>query len=122
MSYGDIVTYEHGENPFWNFDPRQAYLPHERRLLLAEIQERIDEVIARALTPKQEFVIRMRNGMYAPRSYGLEEIGDMLHLTRERIRQIEIKAERRLKREIEFYGLLREYGRLKAEKNQKMIK
>jgi RNA polymerase sigma factor (sigma-70 family) len=116
MSYGDIVTYEHGENPFGNFDPRQVYLPHERRLLLADIQERIDEVIARALTPKQEFVIRMRNGMYAPRSYGLEEIGNMLHLTRERIRQIEIKAKRRLKREVEFYGLLREYGRLKAGK------
>ncbi len=49
------------------------------------------------LTPKEEKVIRMRFGIGHKKDYTLDEIGDQLSLTRERIRQIEGAALRRLK-------------------------
>jgi len=49
------------------------------------------------LTPREEKVIRMRYGIGEPTTYSLEEIGTRFALTRERIRQIEIKALRKLR-------------------------
>jgi RNA polymerase primary sigma factor len=56
----------------------------------------IDDVLAE-LTPREEKVIRMRYGIGEPTHYSLEEIGSRFALTRERIRQIEIKALRKLR-------------------------
>jgi len=49
------------------------------------------------LSPREEKVLRMRYGIGEPNSYSLEEIGSHFRLTRERIRQIEIKALRKLR-------------------------
>ena len=49
------------------------------------------------LTPKEEKIIRMRLGIGEMTDYTLEEIGSVLGLTRERIRQIETKALRKLR-------------------------
>ena len=49
------------------------------------------------LSPREEKVLRMRYGMGEPTCYSLEEIGAKFRLTRERIRQIEAKALRKLK-------------------------
>jgi RNA polymerase primary sigma factor len=49
------------------------------------------------LTPKEEKVIRMRYGIDELREYSLEEVGDVFDLTRERIRQIEVKAMEKLR-------------------------
>ena len=49
------------------------------------------------LTPREEKVLRMRYGIGEPTNYSLEEIGSQFNLTRERIRQIEIKALRKLR-------------------------
>ena len=49
------------------------------------------------LTPKEEQVIRMRFGIGAERDHTLEEVGRHLAITRERVRQIEAKALRKLK-------------------------
>ena len=49
------------------------------------------------LTPREEKVIRMRFGIGEPTHYSLEEIGERFNLTRERIRQIETKALRKLR-------------------------
>jgi len=54
-------------------------------------------MILKTLTPSEEKVIRMRFGIGFDRNYTLEEIGRHLSVTRERIRQIEAKALRRLK-------------------------
>jgi RNA polymerase primary sigma factor len=54
-------------------------------------------MILKTLTPKEERVIRMRFGIGADRDHTLEEVGRQLSLTRERIRQIEIKALRKLR-------------------------
>ena len=44
------------------------------------------------LTEREETVIRMRYGIGKPTTYSLEDIGSQFCLTRERIRQIEIKS------------------------------
>ena len=49
------------------------------------------------LTEREETVIRMRYGIGKPSTYSLEDIGAQFCLTRERIRQIEIKALRKLR-------------------------
>ncbi len=49
------------------------------------------------LTPKEEKVIRMRFGIGVDRDHTLEEVGRHLSITRERVRQIEAKALRKLK-------------------------
>ncbi|MCL5423312.1 MAG: sigma-70 family RNA polymerase sigma factor [Nitrospirae bacterium] len=61
-----------------------------------ELSEQIQRVL-RTLTPKEEKVIRMRFGIGAERDHTLEEVGRHLSITRERVRQIEAKALRKLK-------------------------
>jgi len=54
-------------------------------------------MILKTLTPKEEQVIRMRFGIGVDRDHTLEEVGRHLAITRERVRQIEAKALRKLK-------------------------
>jgi RNA polymerase primary sigma factor len=61
-----------------------------------EISEHIQGVL-KSLTPKEEKVIRMRFGIGMDRDHTLEEVGRHLSITRERVRQIEAKALRKLK-------------------------
>lgn len=61
-----------------------------------EISEQMQQVL-KTLTPKEEKVIRMRFGIGADRDHTLEEVGRFLSITRERVRQIEAKALRKLK-------------------------
>ena len=63
---------------------------------LTESSEHIQRVL-RTLTPKEEKVIRMRFGIGVDRDHTLEEVGRHLSITRERVRQIEAKALRKLK-------------------------
>jgi RNA polymerase primary sigma factor len=60
------------------------------------LSEKIEEVLA-SLTPREARILRLRFGLENGRSYTLEEVGEKFGLTRERIRQIEGKALRRLR-------------------------
>jgi RNA polymerase primary sigma factor len=62
----------------------------------AHLHAQIRKALA-TLPPRQEKVIRMRFGVGEPRDYTLEELGDKFSVTRERIRQIEATALRRLR-------------------------
>ncbi len=68
------------------------YFDAERK----EISGYIQKVLG-TLTPKEEKVIRMRFGIGVDRDHTLEEVGRHLFITRERVRQIEAKALRKLK-------------------------
>ena len=49
------------------------------------------------LTPREEMVLRMRFGFEDGKTHTLEEVGKAFNVTRERVRQIESKALRRLR-------------------------
>ena len=53
--------------------------------------------ILESLTPREERVLRMRFGIGIESDHTLDEVGQQFSLTRERIRQIEAKALRKLK-------------------------
>ena len=53
--------------------------------------------ILSSLTPREERVLRMRFGIGMNTDHTLEEVGQQFNVTRERIRQIEAKALRKLK-------------------------
>ncbi len=76
-------------------EDKTAILP-----LDATIQSNLREVTTRilsSLTPREERVLRMRFGIGMNTDHTLEEVGQQFHVTRERIRQIEAKALRKLK-------------------------
>jgi RNA polymerase primary sigma factor len=60
------------------------------------LREKVEEVLS-TLTPREARILRLRFGLHNGRSYTLEEVGQKFGLTRERIRQIEGKALRRLR-------------------------
>lgn len=76
-------------------EDKNAVLP-----LDSAIQENLKETTSRALaslTPREEHVLRMRFGIAMHSDHTLEEVGRKFMVTRERIRQIEAKALRKLK-------------------------
>jgi RNA polymerase primary sigma factor len=67
---------------------------------LRVVQSNLREIMARvlsSLTAREERVLRMRFGMGMTTDHTLEEVGQQFSVTRERIRQIEAKALRKLK-------------------------
>ncbi len=60
------------------------------------LREKLDHVLS-TLSPREARILRLRFGLSNGRSYTLEEVGRKFGLTRERIRQIEGKALRRLR-------------------------
>ena len=76
-------------------EDKNAILPLE-----SAIQENLKETTTRvlsSLTPREERVLRMRFGIGMNTDHTLEEVGHQFSVTRERIRQIEAKALRKLK-------------------------
>ena len=69
--------------------------PHESLLKDMTLQA-LDEILS-TLTDREEKVLRLRYGLYDGKTYTLEEVGKEFGVTRERIRQIEAKAMRKLK-------------------------
>ena len=63
---------------------------------LVLLKEQINQVLG-TLTDREEKVLRLRFGLVDGRSRTLEEVGQMFNVTRERIRQIEAKALRKLR-------------------------
>ncbi len=61
-----------------------------------DLKERVREIL-KTLTPREEKVLKMRFGIDVASEYTLEEVGKDFSVTRERIRQIEVKALRKLR-------------------------
>ena len=78
---------------------------------LRTLKEQLEDVLD-TLTDREENVLRLRFGLDDGRTRTLEEVGKVFGVTRERIRQIEAKALRKLrhpsrsKRLKDFYGLI----------------
>jgi RNA polymerase primary sigma factor len=76
-------------------EDRNAVLP-DQAAIAANLRETTTRVLA-SLTPREERVLRMRFGIGMNTDHTLEEVGQQFSVTRERIRQIEAKALRKLK-------------------------
>ncbi|MGE4219143.1 MAG: RNA polymerase sigma factor RpoD [Alphaproteobacteria bacterium] len=76
-------------------EDKNAVLPSEAAIH-ANLRETTTRVLA-SLTPREERVLRMRFGIGMNTDHTLEEVGQQFSVTRERIRQIEAKALRKLK-------------------------
>ncbi len=85
----------------------QAVSPEEaagRSMLRQEIRDTLSEV----LTPREQMVLQLRFGLGNGHQYPLEKVGEQLGVTRERVRQIETEALRKL-RSPALASRLREY-------------
>ncbi len=76
-------------------EDKNATLPVESAIQ-SNLRETTTRVLA-TLTPREERVLRMRFGIGMNTDHTLEEVGQQFNVTRERIRQIEAKALRKLK-------------------------
>jgi len=76
-------------------EDKNAMLPLESAIQ-GNLKETTTRVLA-SLTPREERVLRMRFGIGVNTDHTLEEVGQQFSVTRERIRQIEAKALRKLK-------------------------
>ena len=88
---------EDGENSLGDMveDKREA-TPEEAMNVLVE-QEEVKELLEQ-LSDREQQVIRLRYGIGNEKTHTLEEIGDILGVTRERVRQIEARAMEKLRK------------------------
>lgn len=82
-SVGDLIADPHLENPL--------------KKLTEECNKEIIEAVLSTLTPREADVLRRRFGLETGEPQTLEEIGQSYGVTRERIRQIETKAMRKMR-------------------------
>lgn len=87
---------EEEDSSLGDFVPDTSTLDPYEYTAKAKLREELDEVLA-TLTDREERVLRLRFGLYDGRARTLEEVGKEFGVTRERIRQIEAKALRKLK-------------------------
>jgi RNA polymerase primary sigma factor len=93
----DTSIGEDGDASFGNLiEDENAVHPYDAAAQ-AKLREATTRILA-TLTPREERILRMRFAIGLPSDHTLEEIGQEFKFTRERIRQIEAKALRKLER------------------------
>jgi RNA polymerase primary sigma factor len=85
-----------GESHVGEFIPDESGLPPDEAYAQMRFNDQTRQLL-KTLTPREEKILRMRFGIDEPRDHTLEEVGESFSLTRERIRQIETKALRKLR-------------------------
>ena len=74
-------------------------------LEMNELKEIINNALSSVLNTREESIVRLRFGIDEEKEHTLEEVGHQFHVTRERIRQIEVKAIKKLKRAARVYPI-----------------
>ena len=85
-----------GESTVGDFIKNEQALSPFEELLMKDLEHQTDRVLG-TLTEKEAKVLRLRFGIGENRNYTLKEIGEMFDVSRERIRQIEGNALRKLR-------------------------
>ena len=91
---------EEGDTTLGDFVPDGSTPSPEETVESALLREKMEAIMDKVLDSREKTVIRMRYGFDGGRQCTLEEIGTQFKVTRERIRQIEAKAQRKIKREL----------------------
>lgn len=92
----DTPVGEDGDSLLGDFiEDKEATVPHDE-IISNDLTGHMNEVLA-TLSPREEKVLRMRFGIGENKDHTLEEVGAYFNVTRERIRQIEAKALRKLR-------------------------
>ena len=92
----ETPTGEEGDSQLGDLiEDKNAILPIDAAIQ-SNLRDTTTRVLA-SLTPREERIVRMRFGLGMNSDHTLEEVGKQFSVTRERIRQIEAKALRKLK-------------------------
>ena len=105
----DIPIGEDGDVSLGDFVPDEETSNLEDDVNLKLLRDSLDEVLE-SLTPKEAKILKLRFGYDDGVSRTLEAVGQEFHVTRERIRQIEVKALRKLKHPVRAKKLKAFYG------------
>jgi RNA polymerase primary sigma factor len=84
------------ESQLGDFVEDKNVIPAEDSVISTDLAEQTRKALAR-LTPREEKILRMRFGIGEKSERTLQEVGDDLSVTRERVRQIEVKALQKLR-------------------------
>ncbi|MGC1646090.1 MAG: RNA polymerase sigma factor RpoD [Candidatus Sulfotelmatobacter sp.] len=87
---------EEGDSHLGDFIKDSAVLAPDEAAINVNLKEQTAQVL-RTLTPREEKILKMRFGLEDDSEHTLEEVGRAFAVTRERIRQIEAKALRKLR-------------------------
>lgn len=91
----DTPVGEEEEMSLGELIPSEENIDVEKQYFQSELSETLDELLS-TLKPREEEIIRLRFGFVDGHPKTLDEIGQMYNVTRERIRQIEAKALKKL--------------------------
>jgi RNA polymerase nonessential primary-like sigma factor len=92
-----------GERSLLDSIPDEAGIDPAQMLQDEDVREHLEEWLS-GLTEKQRAVVEQRFGLHGTEPATLEEVGNRIGVTRERVRQIQIEALRRLRRVLEGQG------------------
>ena len=91
----DALSVEDG-SPRWQLQTDDRSESPWQLVVDRDMREKVQATLE-LLPPRQQLIVRMRFGIGFNSEYNLEEIGKVLSLTRERVRQLEVEALHRLK-------------------------
>ena len=95
---------EQEESHLGDFIVDRATVSPSAQMISVSLLEQTD-VVLKTLSPREEKIIRLRFGLEDGSEHTLEEVGQDFRVTRERIRQIEVKALRKLRHPARSYRL-----------------